>query len=657
MIATADTALIPRRKLFGNPERAMCTISPMGDSITWLAPRDGVLNVWLAPVDKLEAARPITNDTNRGIRMYAWAKNGTHILYVQDEGGDENWRVHCVDPVTGADRDLTPLSGVHAQIHGTSWHHPDHIVVGLNDRDPAWHDLYKINIVTGEREQIFLNDQHFGNFHVDHHLALRLAERTRQEEGGREVFLRNGEAWDPLITVSHEDDLTTGIYGFDATGETVYMLDSRGRDTASLNAVALHDPAQPTLVAEHVKADIGGILQHPTSHALQAYQVHYLTPEWFALSDDIADDLAILGEHFGGAYQITSHTKEDDIWIILASDARNPGEYYRYDRTGGQTLTKLFATRPELAPYPMAEMHPVVISARDGLELPSYLTLPLESSTGRTLSGSSESQKIPSLKQPLPLVLLVHGGPWARDYYGFNPIHQWLADRGLAVLSVNFRGSSGLGKSHLNAGDLEWGAKMHEDLLDAVDWAIENGIAQQDKIAIMGGSYGGYATLVGLTFTPDIFCCGVDIVGPSNLQTLLATIPPYWKSFFENFAKRVGDPRTPEGRAHLDARSPLSKVDAIAKPLLIGQGANDPRVKQAESDQIVTAMEAKGLPVIYALYPDEGHGFARPENRLSFNALTEHFLAQYLGGVVEPYGTDLDGSSLEIKAGDVSLAS
>jgi dipeptidyl aminopeptidase/acylaminoacyl peptidase len=249
------------------------------------------------------------------------------------------------------------------------------------------------------------------------------------------------------------------------------------------------------------------------------------------------------------------------------------------------------------------------------------------------------------------MVLLVPGGPWARDEYGYDPSHQWLADRGWAVLSVNFRASTGFGKAFLNAGDLEWGRKMHDDLLDAVAWAVKEGLADPTRVAIMGGSYGGYATLAGLSFTPEVFCCGVDIVGPSNLETLLATIPPYWAAFFENLARRVGDPRTEEGRKLLRERSPLYSADKIVKPLLIGQGANDPRVKQAEADQIITAMRAKGLSVTYVLYPEEGHGFAVPENRISFNAIAEAFLAAHLGGRAEPIGQDFAGAKFEVPEG------
>jgi dipeptidyl aminopeptidase/acylaminoacyl peptidase len=317
-----------------------------------------------------------------------------------------------------------------------------------------------------------------------------------------------------------------------------------------------------------------------------------------------------------------------------------PVRYYLYDR-GAKKARYLFNNRPELEGLPLAKMHPVVIRSRDGLDLVSYLTLPAASD----LDGDA----VPD--SPVPMVLLVHGGPWARDSWGFNPLHQWLANRGYAVLSVNYRGSTGFGKKFVNAANKEWAGKMHNDLLDAVDWAVERKIAQKDNVAIMGGSYGGFATLVGLTFTPDVFACGVDIVGPSNIRTLLETIPPYWAPAVAMWKSRVGDHTSAEGREFLDSRSPLTRVANIKKPLLIGQGANDPRVKQSESDQIVKAMQEKNIPVTYVLFPDEGHGFTRPQNRMSFFAVAEAFLGEHLGGKVEPIGSDLKGASIEVPAG------
>ena len=341
-----------------------------------------------------------------------------------------------------------------------------------------------------------------------------------------------------------------------------------------------------------------------------------------------------------GDVSVNTRTLDDKTWIVAYSAAEAPLVYYRYDRPAG-TLTKLFSARPKLDGKPLVPQWPVEIASRDNKTLVSYLTLP----------RSADANNDGKADAPVPMVLLVHGGPWARDSYGYGGYNQWLANRGYAVLSVNFRGSTGFGKDFTNAGNGEWAGKMHDDLIDAVQWAVKQGVTTDDKVAIMGGSYGGYATLAGLTFTPDAFACGVDIVGPSNLNTLLSTVPPYWASFFEQLAKRMGDPRTDAGKAWLTERSPLTRADQIKKPLLIGQGANDPRVKQAESDQIVKAMQAKNIPVTYVLFPDEGHGFARPENNKAFNAVTEGFLAQCLGGRAEPIGKDFTGSSISVPVG------
>ncbi len=641
MTSPDSSDLIPRTKIFGNPSRVMCRISPDGGQLSWIAPKDNVLNLWVAPVDDLSAARCVTDDKLRGIRFYVWARNGTHLLYIQDEGGDEDWHVHSVDLTSDTTHDLTPIKGVNAQFQALSWTHADEAIIGLNDRDKSWHDLYRVNIATGERELLFLNNQDFGGFAIDRDLGLRLTEKSLPE-GGRIIYRYDDGAFHDVLHIPYEDDLTTGIVGFEADGEAYYLIDSIGRDTAALVRVDWASNEKETL-AEYPKADIGQIVTHPTTYKIEAWGANYLKLEWHALGPAIADDLDFLSSKFSDQFEfdIVSRTKDDQTWIVASSSAQHPGTNYLYEREN-RTLTKLFSSRPELEDYHLCPMHPHIVPARDGLELVSYLTLP---------AGSGTSEEKPKPDQPVPLVLLVHGGPWARDGYGYDPQHQWLANRGYGVLSVNFRGSHGFGKNFINAGNLEWGRKMHDDLIDAVQWAIDQGITTKDQVAIMGGSYGGYATLVGLTFTPDVFACGVDIVGPSNLQTLIETIPPYWQSFFENFALRMGDPRTEEGRKLLQERSPLNKADQISKPLLIGQGANDPRVKQAESDQIVQAMQDKNLAVTYVLYPDEGHGFARPENRMSFYAVAEAFLGENLGGRIEPIRDDFAGSSIEVREG------
>jgi dipeptidyl aminopeptidase/acylaminoacyl peptidase len=417
------------------------------------------------------------------------------------------------------------------------------------------------------------------------------------------------------------------------------MIDSRGRNTAAMTTLDLATGAA-AILAEDPRADVAGALVHPTEETIQAVSFTYARTEWKVLDPAIQGDLDYLKTVAAGDLLVTSRTLDDRLWTVAFLLDNGPARSYLYDRSKKQA-TFLFTNRRALEGLPLAHMYPRVITSRDGLSLVSYLTLPPEAD--RRGDGRPD--------RPLPLVLLVHGGPWARDSWGLDPEHQWLANRGYAVLAVNFRGSTGFGKAFLNAAVKEWAGKMHDDLLDAVDWAVREGIARPDAVCIMGGSYGGYATLVGLTSTPEVFACGVDIVGPSNLVTLLNTIPPYWEPGIAMFTTRVGDHRTEEGRRFLESRSPLNYVDRIQRPLLIGQGANDPRVKQSEADQIVAAMQAKGIPVTYVLYPDEGHGFARPENSLSFNAVVEAFLSRYLGGRYQPVGADFQGSTITVPTG------
>jgi dipeptidyl aminopeptidase/acylaminoacyl peptidase len=628
------TSLIARAALFGNPVRTQARLSPDGRHISFLAPMDGVLNVWLAPFADFARAKPITCDCKRGIREHYWAFSGRHVLYVQDEGGDENWRVFSVDVESGTQIDLTPLAGVQAQIIALSAERPNIALIGLNDRKPEWHDLFEIDIVTAERTLIEKNDEGFAGYLEDLQLRPRLALKTLPEGGG-ELFRRTATGWESFLHYGQADSLTTRPLIVDDEGRAL-VLSALERDKAALVRVDLASGTQ-SLVAESPTADIADVWLHPRTRELQAYAVDYLTSELTPMTAAAARDIETLRGALGPQFTVTSRTLDDNTWVVVVDDPLRALASYLYERRSG-AVTKLFDQRPELAHEPLQGMQAFAIRARDGLALVSYLTLP---------AGSAGLRP----EKPVPLVLDVHGGPWARDSYGFNAEHQWLANRGYAVLAVNYRGSLGFGKSFVNAADGEWAGRMHEDLIDAVEWAVREQIADPDKVAIYGASYGGYAALVGLTLTPERFACGVDIVGPSNLITLLESIPPYWKSFFEDMAHRVGDPRTPDGRAHLTRRSPLTHVARIKRPLLIAQGANDPRVKQAEADQIVAAMRAKNLPVTYVLYPDEGHGFARPENRLSFYAVTEAFLSQYLGGRFEPVAADFNDSSIEVAVG------
>lgn len=632
------TPLIPREILFGNPDKASAQVSADGTKIGYLSPVDGVLNVWVGPAADLGATKPVTKDTGRGIRFYTWAYTNDHILYIQDKDGDENWHLYCVNVHTTDTRDLTPLEGVQARVQEVSPHFPREILVGLNDRVPQLHDLYRIKIDTGERRLVQHNEG-FVSFITDDDYAVRLATRMTPE-GGKE-FLKpaRGGGWEAFIRIAAEDALTTSPVEFDKTGETLYMVSSRDRNTAALVVLNLATGEQ-TIMAEDPQADVSDIMIHPTEKNVQAVAFTHTRKRWYIVDDSIAQDLAFLATIADGDIEVVSRTLDDRTWIVAYLIDNGPVRYYRYDRRG-QAAHFLFTNRKELEGVPLARMYPVVVDSRDGLPLVSYYTLP----AGSDRNGDGRPDG------PLPTVLVTHGGPWARDTWGYNAWHQWLANRGYAVLSVNFRGSTGFGKAFINASTREWGAKMHDDLIDAVDWAVRKGIADPARVAIMGGSYGGYATLVGLTFTPERFACGVDIVGPSNLVTLLNSIPPYWEPLIELWATRVGDHRKEEDRAFLTQRSPLTYVDRIQRPLLIGQGANDPRVKQTESDQIVRAMREKGIPVTYVLYPDEGHGFARPENRLSFNAVAEAFLSACLGGRYQPIGDDFAGSSITVPVG------
>ena len=655
-----EESLIPRQVIFGNPDKASLKISPNHQMISFLAPVNDVLNVWVAPLDKPGDAVAVTKDTLRGIRTYFWAYNNEQIIYIQDLGGDENWQVHAVNVETKEDKNLTPFEEItgpdgkpvtmpngkplrpRAQIQEVSYKFPNEILIGLNNRNPQFSDIYRLNIIDGSMNMIQQNDRFLG-FQTDDDYNVRYAMQNTPE-GGNEIFVpdvKNG--WKSFDKIPMEDALTTWPVGFDKTGKILYMIDSRGRNTSALVSVNL-ETGNKDVIFENPRADLSNVMIHPTEKTIEAAASEYLRTEWKILDNSIQPDFDYLKSVADGDMNVTSRSLDDNFWTIAYVKDDGPVSYYVYNRPE-KKAEFLFTNRKDLVNVHLSKMYPVEIKSRDGLSLVSYLSLPYWADKDN--NGRPDS--------PLPMVLFVHGGPWARDSWGYHPYHQWLANRGYAVLSVNYRGSTGFGKDFINAANKEWAGKMHDDLLDAVDWAVNEKIADKNKVAIMGGSYGGYATLVGLTFTPDEFACGVDICGPSNLRTLLETIPPYWTPMINMFTSRVGDHRTEAGRELLDSRSPLTFVDKIKKPLLIGQGANDPRVKQTEADQIVKAMEDKNIPVTYVLYPDEGHGFARPENRLSFNAVAEIFLSQILGGKSEPIGNDFKNSSITVPNGEANI--
>ena len=635
----SQVPLIERAKFFGNPTKAGSRISPDGKWLSWIAPRDGVMNLWVAPLSDLAKAKPLTAETKRPIRTSFWAPDSKSVLYINDKGGDENFLLYGINIETGEQRSLTPFEKTRVQVTGIGPNVKDRILVSVNNRDPKWHDVYSLDLASGKLTLVFKNEG-YGGFLPDANLNLRMATKARGD-GGMDYFtITDGKVADtPFTSVGLDDAQTTRPLGFTNDGKAMYWADARGRNTAALIEQDIAS-GQTRVLAQDGRADITAGLADNQTGRVQAYELDYLKNEYVAVDPAIKGDLAFLKKEAQGSFWINSRSDDGEKWIVTIDRVTEPSSTFLYQRKG-QRLTKLYTARPELEGAPLVQMLPQEITSRDGLTLVSYLTLPKDADP----KGSGKAGK------PVPMVLLVHGGPWARDGYGYNSAHQWLANRGYAVLSVNFRGSTGFGKKFISSGDMQWGRKMHDDLLDAVDWAVAEGVTTRDKVAIMGGSYGGYATLAGLAFTPDRFACGVDIVGPSNLTTLLGTIPPYWESIKQQFYKRMGDPTTEAGKAVLRERSPLYAADKIIRPLLIGQGANDPRVNVAESDQIVAAMRAKNIPVTYVVFPDEGHGFARPANNIAFMAVAENFLSKCLGGRAEPIGGSVKASTAQIKHG------
>jgi dipeptidyl aminopeptidase/acylaminoacyl peptidase len=619
--------LIPRNVLFGNPERISPHISPDGSRLAWIAPREGVLNVWVAPIGTSgvdwDDATVVTDDTDRGIRMFAWAKDGRHLLYLQDTGGDENWRLYDVDLETPAatggqtswtKRDLTPYEGIQARVIATRKSHRDEVLVGLNRDNPQLHDVYRLDLKTGELAKLIENPGYAG-WLADEDMVVRGA-LAPLPDGGFDLLVRDDAEgdWRTLLTIPADDAPASDALAFSGDGKSLLAISSVGVNTGRLVRIDLAS-GEDRVLLEDPDADVAGAMLHPDTREPQIALVLKDRAEYHVLDPAVEPDYEAIRALHTGDPSLIGRDEADTTWLVAFTDDAGPVRYYGYDRAT-RTGSFLFDSRPELSRYELAHMEPFSFTTRDGLTVHGYVTFP----PGGGRSG-------------LPAVLDVHGGPQVRDVWGWNPEAQWFANRGYLCIQVNYRGSTGYGKAFVNAGDREWGAKMHDDLIDAVGYVVEQGWADRDRIAIYGGSYGGYAALVGAAFTPDVFRCAVDIVGPSNLQTLLETIPPYWAPVKAQLYKRVGNPETDQ--EFLWSRSPLSRARDIRIPLLIAQGANDPRVKQAESEQIVAALAEAGIDYEYMLFPDEGHGFAKPENRLKFYAAAERFLAKYLGGRFE----------------------
>jgi len=616
--------LIPRKVLFGNPERISPQISPGGTRLAWIAPNHGVLNVWMAPIAAAggaagsgvdwDAAQVMTDDTERGIRAFAWARDDRHLLYIQDTGGDENWRLYDVDIQTAAKRDLTPYEGIQARIIATRKSHRDDILVGMNRDNPQLHDVYRLDLKTGELTKLIENPGYAG-WLADEDMTVRGA-IAPLPDGGYDLLVRDDAEsdWRTLLTIPADDAPASDVLAFTGDGKSLLAISSLGVNTGRLVRVDLAS-GDTRVLLEDPEADVEGAMLHPDTREPQIVEVVKDRAEYHVLDPDVAPDYEAIRALDPGDPGLTGRDEADTTWLVSFTEDAGPARYYAYDRAS-RAGRFLFESRPELSRYELARMEPFSYPTRDGLTVHGYVTFP----PGGGRSG-------------LPAVLNVHGGPQVRDVWGWDPEAQWLANRGYLCIQVNYRGSTGYGKAFVNAGDREWGAKMHDDLIDAVRYVTGQGWADPDRVAIYGGSYGGYAALVGAAFTPDVFRCAVDIVGPSNLQTLLETIPPYWAPMKAQLYKRVGNPET--DKEFLWSRSPLSRAHDIRIPLLIAQGANDPRVKQAESEQIVAALAEAGIDYEYMLFPDEGHGFAKPENRLKFYAAAERFLAKYLGGRFE----------------------
>jgi dipeptidyl aminopeptidase/acylaminoacyl peptidase len=611
--------LIPIDVLFGNPAVAGAALSPDGNRVAYLAPDEGVLNLWVGTVGG-DDGRPVTADRGRGVQEFRWAQDDRHILFLQDRGGDENWRIYTVDLETGAIADRTPVDGVQARLLAASKDKPNEVLVGLNASDPRYHDVHRLDLTTGELEKVCENPG-FEDWLIDHDHVVRGASRPRAD-GGVDYVVPDGDDWRVAFSVEPDDFVINITYplGFLADNRRLLMTSAAGSNTARLVSVDIETGVRQDIAGDP-DYDLYGIafpglnpvVLHPDTYEPQLLVWFKDRADYRVLDDDIADDVARVRSAARGDVGIASRDRTGDHWLVYDVIDSGSARFSAYDRNT-KNLTPLFDERPDLADYTLAAMEPFAFDARDGMRVHGYVTLP---------PGEA--------RENLPAVLHVHGGPWgARHFWGFDPTAQWLANRGYACVEVDYRGSGGYGKAFLNASAQEWAGAMHDDLLDGLDHLIGLGWIDRDRMAIFGGSYGGYAALVGATFTPDVFRCAVDYVGPSNLITLLESIPPYWFGVATQFDKLLGNPE--RDRDFLWSRSPLSRVDDIRIPLLIAQGANDPRVKQAESEQIVAALRERGVEHEYLLFEDEGHGFVRPENRTAFFLAAERFLAKYLGG-------------------------
>jgi dipeptidyl aminopeptidase/acylaminoacyl peptidase len=624
--------LVARRVFFDNPDYSRVSLSPDGKHLAYLAPLDGVSNLWVAPVDDPKAGQPVTRATDRNLGTYfQWAYTSRHLVFFQERDGDENWRASSVDITSGSIVPLTPPQGVKSFLQDRDYKFPEEMLVRHNARDKRYFDLFRVNLVTGASELKFEN-QDYADLATDGDFRLRLGTRLAADGTSEYFELRADGSWAPFMQVPIGDVDATRLLEFSGDGKTLYMLDSRGRDKAALFALDMATWATILLAADD-EADIAQVSFDDHRRPIAARSISDRA-RWHVIDAGATRDLADLAQHGPGDVGIIDRSFDNRLVSVFYERDTESGEFALLDRQTHE-VHSLFRQRKALRNVALRKMEPVVIPARDGLRLHSYLTLP------ETEAGAGK----------LPLVLLIHGGPYARDQWGFSSTHQWLANRGYAVLSVNYRGSTGFGKAFIAAADREWGGRMHDDLIDAVNWAIAEGIADPRRVGFFGGSYGGYSALMAATKTPEVFACIVDLFGISNLITFMATVPPYWGPWFSVWKNRLGDPGTEAGRAFLAERSPINHLERATRPILIAQGMQDVRVVAAESEQMVAALKKRGVPVTYITFADEGHGFVRPENRLAFNSVAEAFLAKHLGGRYQPVGNDFAGSTLKIQTG------
>ncbi|HEY1940293.1 MAG TPA: alpha/beta fold hydrolase [Candidatus Angelobacter sp.] len=623
--------IIDREVIFGNPEIAGAQISPNGKYLSFLKPWKDTRNVYVKGVDEpFSAARLMTTEAKRPVAGSFWSRDSKYILYVKDNDGDENFNIYAVDPTAKAapgaeapaSRDLTGLKGVRVEIIDIPKNDPDTIYIGLNDRDKAWHDLYKLKLSTGEKTLVRKNTEKISGWEFDLSGNLRLATRSA-ENGDNEILRVDPDKFTKVYSCTVDE--TCGPLEFTKDGKRTYIETNKG-DNVDLTGLALFDPE--TGKTEMVESDPmkrvdfgGAVFSQVTDELVMTSYLDDKQRVYFKDKGFESDYKWLQSKLPGMELALGSRTRDEQTWVVTAYSDTEPGITYIFDRKTHK-LAKQFAVREKLPRESLAGMEPVRYKSSDGMEIPAYLTLP---------------KGIPA--KNLPTIIFPHGGPWARDFWGYNGYAQFFANRGYVVLSPNFRGSTGYGKKFLNAGNLQWGKTMQDDITWGVKYLVDKGISDPKRVGIFGGSYGGYATLAGVAFTPDLYAAAVDLFGPSNLITLLDSIPPYWEPIRKMFHVRMGDPTTPEGKALLKERSPLTSADKIKTPLLIAQGANDPRVNHAESEQIVVALRDRGFPVEYLLIPDEGHGFARPVNNMAATMATEKFFAKYLGGRAQEGGT------------------